>query len=282
MCAKKYVLDKDVVSYRLSSSIDSLRSFIKNFLEKSKEFNLEWATFHSTRAASQFASIAAYEYVLEPNVEKFHQRLRSAVAYSYKGMDLIKRIPPEKHKDYIGLPSCGAGNLSMGSCTLIGEYATGRYCEEMNRPFLQPKEREEKWPCYFQCEWSRQALYNKDHLEEILPLLEDCYIYSSKNDKDMLLELDILKSIIARDKSLFNEKVSKSLDDYPKYMKKHTATTLSIGDLRYCHTAMLLGMEVEVDHQFLPKELLLNPETIRSNYTKTDLITEDFSEFKID
>jgi len=90
----------------------------------------------------------------------------------------------------------------------------------------------------------------------------------------MIPLLDICNALILKDKDSFHKHLKKHLDEYLKKIGKDVEPDISFGALEHCHTAMLLGMEVEIDHQFLPKELLLKPEYIREAYTKTGLVTE--------
>lgn len=272
MVSKKYKLDKDRVKRQLEGSLKSFEMW-KTHIKNDKNDIKVWPIIDdSSRCAKHLKNIACFEYLLEPDVKKFYERLRTAVSYQRLALELVKKLPESEWPSYSDYPSQGIGISALSDCIIAAEFATGKLCATINKPFIKPTKKQVNEGFYVQYDIRETICLDINSLNKIIPRFEPCIEWTKKRMKSMVPIMELERALVQKDQQTFNDRIISYLDNYDKDIMKHACPDISVTTLRYCHTAMLLGMEVNIDHQFLPKELILSPDFVCNAYNKSDLV----------
>jgi hypothetical protein len=203
--------------------------------------------------STRYRQYAALEWYLHRDARKFREYMKIAVEYDIDGFLYSKEIRP-KNKTSTACLSSMFDALSSGNTELVTSYFT-----MVDNHFdydTKPTTHSANW--LYRCLVSLALNRYEDQWNVFIEKLKKGY--STKQYGKLYPLAVMLEAIWNNDEVMFNEQAQLFANSYksmtrgifPDYEDK----LLSLWGLGICNLAVIKGLKVKIDHQYMPKELI--------------------------
>tara|TARA_B100001248_G_C27398472_1_gene467658 strand:- start:5834 stop:6619 length:786 start_codon:yes stop_codon:yes gene_type:complete len=231
---------------------------ISRFNQKLDSENLsrQWSGLNGL--ADSFRGHAVYSYMIKRDREGFYLDMKKSISYALQ-LVVQHRAISAKGSARMGVHH----KTALLSCLICSDFKLAKRIVDYNRPYAE--------------------LGNKVNYYQMLYLFCDIMVDSPEKQKDLLLYLNkyiehssqyerpyegygyVMKGIIQRDESVLSLGVNKVLEDHKSLAASvdgfecEPDAYICLWLLGLLNLAIALGMKVDIDHKYLPKDLLADP-----------------------
>jgi hypothetical protein len=213
----------------------------------------------------EYRSLAANQFLLDGLVKGFRERLKLSVGFRLDELSVFSKDNP--CSGIIFLPSI----LDALAC---GEFSMAKELVEGSKRKVGKRKPSNFYSClYFFIDillTNSEILKDKNIRNPALEYLEKVIKHHQTKQKSFAGLPLMIKAILDRDSQEFQSSLDVFLVGYKKFITKSVYDGLGyficLWGLGLANLALALGMSVSVDHEYLPRELLLDPEDAQAAY----------------
>ena len=243
---------------------EDIESYSKNLTSEKKGLQI-----HGIRGLIwAYKGKGTYGYMLNEDRSFFFENISKSVECTLKLLEQHEYLA-EEDSSRLGVQH-EENLLSAFICT---DFTSAKQIADYNGPYVELGDVTYHYQIlYYFC---HTIVVAPEELETLLPYLDAYIEHPRKEERYYKGYGQVIKAIIQRDEEALHAGATKVLEDHVNLTGEDNADTFGFGPDSYIclwllgllNLAIALGMKVDIDHKYLPKDLLADPKEAQKAWT---------------